>query len=75
MSSIRTDYYYMTADERRAYHREKLREHRERVAILRGRPIRHPDPNSHPSQMTYHERLAYNREVLRRYKERHNTNT
>ena len=68
----RSDYYYMTADERREYHRQRNREYRERKAVLRGRPIRHHDPDSHPSQMTHTERLAYNREVQRRYKERQN---
>ena len=66
----RTDYYYMNDDERRLYHRKKENECRERKAILRGRPIRHKDPDSHPSQMTYEERLSYNRDALRRHKER-----
>lgn len=70
MSNIRTDYYYMNADERRAYHRKKNREYDERKAILRGRPIRPYNKNTNLSQMTREERLAYNRECLRRHKER-----
>lgn len=70
MSFIRTEYYYMTPDQRREYHRRKDREYRERKAALQGRTIRPRDPNSHPSQMTYDQLLAYKREHLRRYKER-----
>jgi uncharacterized protein YdhG (YjbR/CyaY superfamily) len=66
----RTEHYYMTPEERREYHRRKSQEHKERLAVLRGWPIRHHDPNSHPSQMSYEERLKYNREALHRYKER-----
>lgn len=71
MSNIRTDYYYMTPDERRAYHRQKQQEYKERKAALHGRTIQHHEPGSHPTLMTREERLAYNRECIRRYKERH----
>lgn len=66
----RTAYYYMNAEERREYHRQKNREYEERKAVLTGRSIRKQDPQSHPSLMTREERLAYNRECLRRHKER-----
>ena len=67
----RTDYYYMTADERRAYHRQKQRESYERKRTLYGKTVQHHDPKSHTSLMTYEERMAYNRECQRRYKERY----
>ena len=70
MSNHRTAYYYMTPEERREYFRQKNREYYERKAVLRGYPIRHHDPNSHPSQMSAQERLEYNREAARKFKER-----
>ena len=70
MGRKRTAFYYMTAQEKKEYFRQKNRECNERKAIIRGYPIRHQDPNSHPSQMSYEERLAYNRDALRRHFEK-----
>ena len=67
----RGDYYYMDDEQRREYHRQKDQEYRNRKAELRGRPLRHIDPNSHPSLMTPEERRAYTRECQQRYKLRH----
>jgi hypothetical protein len=52
----------MTYEQKRAYHNQKNREYRERLAALQGRTINHQKPNSHPSQMTPEEQRAYNRE-------------
>ena len=70
MGRKKTAYYYMTYDERRAYFRKKQREYYERKMALYGRTVRHPDPDSHPSQMTPHELKEYNHEKYRRYRER-----
>ena len=60
----------MTYKQKRAYHNQKNREYRERLAALKGKIINHHDTDSHPSLMTPDERQAYNREIQRRYKER-----
>lgn len=70
MSEEYIQYKYMTYEQKRAYHNQKNREYRERLAALKGKVINHHDPDSHPSLMTQDERQAYNREIQRRYKER-----
>lgn len=72
MSEEYIQYKNMTYEQKRAYHNQKNREYRERLAALQGRTINHQKPNSHPSQMNKDDYLAYNRECQRRYKERHN---
>ena len=44
MSRIRTVHYYMTAEERRTYNRIKQREYRERIAEIKGKPIKPYNP-------------------------------
>ena len=73
MANRRTAYYYMTAAERKEYHRIKAHEYNERKAILRGYPLRTYNKNANLATMTREERLAYNRECLRRHKERQKT--
>lgn len=70
MSEEYIHYKNMTYEHKRAYHNQKNREYRERLAALKGKVINHHDPDSHPSLMTQDERQAYNREIQRRYKER-----
>ncbi len=75
MSEEYIQYKNMTYEQKRAYHNQKNREYRERLAALKGKVINHHDTDSHPSLMTPNERQAYNRKIQRRYKERQNHNT
>ena len=70
MSEEYIQYKNMTYEQKRAYHNQKNREYRERLAALKGKVINHHDPDSHPSLMTPDERQAYNRECLNRHKQR-----
>ena len=70
MSEEYIQYKNMTYEQKRAYHNQKNREYRERLAALQGRTINHRNPNSHPSQMNTEDRLAYRRDVAQRYRQR-----